>query len=223
MVPSIRTQTGFGIGAIGGDAEGELTAAVIPSPNRLARSGVPREGQRPSFSSRRGRTGAGTSPRTSPPCAADLLHQAARHVLERRVAGQEHGLEPRQVPIHQGHRQLVGEVGAGSAGPSRPPTRRTPAAVVDGQPPRRRPSTRTPGRPASDALDQLDALRDRRTAPACPGCPRTATTTSSNSPAARRHHVDVPVRHGIEAARADGEARHGPHPSSGRPQRRPPP
>ena len=67
----------------------------------------------------------------------DLLDQAARDVLEPRVAGQEDRLQAREVPVHEGHRQLVGEVGA-RAQPLDDGDGPDPPAVVDEQAARRR-------------------------------------------------------------------------------------
>src|SRR4051794_24407687 len=44
--------------------------------------------------------------------AGNLLDERARDVAELRVAGQEHRLHTGEVTVHEGHRQLVGEVGA---------------------------------------------------------------------------------------------------------------
>ncbi len=40
----------------------------------------------------------------------DLPHERARHVRVRRVGQQEHRLDARQVPVHDRHRRLVGDV-----------------------------------------------------------------------------------------------------------------
>ena len=154
------------------------------------------------------------TPRTSPAAAArrlgdegrdvtavagHLAQQPGGHEGRGRGGGDEEGLDPRQLPVHLGHLQLVLEVGDGPQALRRWPwpRRRGP----------RRPPVWTPrrsarwagGREPPCSISSRSARLNRGSA-FC-GFRRVATTTSSNKRPARLHHLEVAVVEGVERAR----------------------